>query len=177
MRRESYDPVTIRLHWATAFLVVFQWGQAHLIDLVTTGGTPGRRAMISIHVLAGLALLAVLLARLYWRHAGRGVRLPYAAGAQGLLARLSHLVLYGLLLATTLVGVWFEWVRGDNIFGVLQIPAFDPGNRALRASTKAWHVNLADALLIFSGVHALAAIGQHLLRRDRVLARMLPRLG
>ena len=171
-----YDRTTIALHWATAGLVVFQWVQAHLIDLVTAGGSPGRRAMIGLHVLAGLALLAVLLVRLYWRHAG-GARLPYAAGLEGLAARLGHLVLYGLLSATVLVGVWFEWVRGDNLFGLVQVPAFDPGNRALRRETKELHETLANALLIFSGAHALMALSHHYLRRDGVLQRMLPGRG
>ena len=42
---DRYDRTTITLHWLTAGLVMFQWGQAHLIDLVTSSGTPGRRAM------------------------------------------------------------------------------------------------------------------------------------
>ena len=74
-----YDRTSIALHWASAFLVLWQWGQAHVIDLVTTGGTPGRRAMISLHVLGGVLLLGVLLYRLFWRHTG-GARLPQPAG-------------------------------------------------------------------------------------------------
>ena len=175
MTTERYDRTTLWLHWATAFLVCWQWGQAHLIDLVTAGGTPGRRAMIGLHVLGGLLLLGVLLFRLYWR-ATRGARLPRAAGAPGLAARLGHGLLYLLLAAVVLVGVWFEWVRGDNLFGVLQIPAYDPGNRALRRSTAELHETLANALMILAGLHALVALAHHYILRDGVLRRMLPGL-
>jgi cytochrome b561 len=58
-----YDRKSIALHWATAFLVLWQWGQAHLIDLVTSSGTPGRRAMIGLHVVGGAAVLGYYLFR------------------------------------------------------------------------------------------------------------------
>ncbi len=173
MTPETYDRTTIRLHWATAFLVCWQWGQAHLIDLVTTGGSPGRRAMIGLHVVGGLALVAVLLARLAWRHRG-GTRLDHALGWEDLAARLGHLALYALLAAVLGVGLWFEWVRGDNLFGLVRVPAFDPGNRALRRSAGEWHEFLANALLILAGLHALVALAHQYLRRDGVLRRMLP---
>jgi cytochrome b561 len=175
MTAESYDRTTIRLHWATAFLVCWQWGQAHLIDLVTAGGTPGRRAMVGLHVLGGLLLLAVLLARLAWRHRG-GIRLAHAAGWEGLAARAGHLALYALLAAVVGLGLWLEWVRGDNLFGLVQVPAFDPGNRALRRAAGDWHELAANALLVLAGLHALVALAHHYIRRDGVLRRMLPGL-
>ena len=175
MSTESYDRTTIRLHWATAFLVCWQWGEAHLIDLVSAGGTPGRRAMVGLHVLGGLALVAVLLARLAWRHRG-GTRLGYAAGWEGVAARLGHVALYALLAAVLGYGLWLEWVRGDNLFGLLQVPSFDAGNRALRRAAAGWHEFLANALLILSGLHALVALAHHFIRRDGVLRRMLPGL-
>ncbi len=175
MTAESYDRITIRLHWATAFLVCWQWGQAHLIDLVSTGGTPGRRAMVGLHVLGGLLLLAVLLARLAWRHRG-GTRLDYLAGWEGLAARAGHVALYALLAAVLGLGLWLEWVRGDNLFGLVQVPAFDPGNRPLRRQAADWHDLAANALLVLAGLHALVALAHHYVRRDGVLRRMLPGL-
>ncbi len=175
MTTEAYDRTTIRLHWATAFLVCWQWAQAHLIDLVSIVGTPGRRVMVGLHVLGGLLLVAVLLARLAWRHRG-GVRLSHAAGSEGLVARAGHIVLYALLAAVLGFGLWLEWVRGDNLFGLVQVPAFDPGNRALRRAAADRHEFLANALLIFAGLHALVALAHHYIRRDGVLRRMLPGL-
>ncbi len=169
---ERYDRTTIWLHWLTAGLVVFQWCQAHIIDLVTTGGSPGRRTMISLHIMAGLLLIGVLLYRLYWRHT-RGVRLAQPAGPLGLAARAGHIALYALLAAVLVAGLWFEWVRGDKVFGVLQVPAFDPGNRVLRAQAKDIHVTLANAILILAGLHALAALAHHYVLKDGILRRML----
>lgn len=172
MSSERYDRTTIALHWATAFLVAWQWVGAHLIDLLTAGGTPGRRAILGVHVLGGVLLLAVLLARLYWRHA-RGVRLGYASAAAGLAARAGHGVLYLLLAAVLGAGLWLEWVRGDNLFGLVQFSTAT-ADRALRRSATGLHETLANAILILAGLHALAALAHHCLLRDSILRRMLP---
>jgi cytochrome b561 len=74
-------------------------------------------------------------------------------------------------------GVWLVWVRGDNIFGLLQIPAFNPGNGALRQSQKEIHETLVSALLVLAGVHALMALAHHYIRRNGVLRRMMPDRG
>jgi cytochrome b561 len=66
--------------------------------------------------------------------------------------------------------------RGDNLFGLVQVPAFDPGNRALRRAAAGWHELAANWLLILAGLHALVALAHHYIRRDGVLRRMLPGL-
>jgi cytochrome b561 len=170
-----YDRLSIWLHWATALLVVFQWVGAHLIDEFPPG--PQRRAMLGLHITAGCALVGILAWRLLWRWRGATRPPPAQGGLAGLAAQGVHLLLYALLAATLGCGLWLLWVRGDNIFGMLQVPAFDPGNRALRRETKDLHETLANALLILAGLHAAAGIAHHLLLRDGVLRRMWPAGG
>src|SRR5581483_736367 len=59
-----YDGATIWLHWITAALVAFLWASGQIgDDLPKTL----RAGVWSLHVLFGIALGSVLIARLAWR--------------------------------------------------------------------------------------------------------------
>ena len=91
-----------------------------------------------------------------------------------LAARLTHWALYLLILTTLMLGVANVWMRGDVIFNLFTVPAFDPSNRALRTLIGDWHALAANAILILAGVQAAAALFHHYILRDGVLRRMLP---
>lgn len=166
-----YDRTSILLHWATATLVVVLWLIAHWIDDFPRG-TP-RITARSVHILLGVTLLAVVLARMVWR-LGWGQRLPVAnSGAAGYLAKAVHFALYGLLLAGLLLGIANVWIRGDSIFGLFSVPKFSP-DQELRHTVENLHETVANIVLIVAGLHALAALAHHYFMRDGVLKRMLP---
>ncbi|MDR3529248.1 MAG: cytochrome b [Rhodopila sp.] len=168
-----YDNATIFFHWATAVLVVTQWLGAQTIDWFPRG--PLRVDARSVHIVCGLLLAAVLVARIIWRLTG-GRRLPPADdGLLGLAARATHWVLYILLAAMVLVGIGLTWARGDSIFNLFSIPAFDPGNRALADEVQDIHALIGWIILAVAGLHASAALVHRYLWRDQVLGRMLPR--
>jgi cytochrome b561 len=170
-----HDGMTIALHWATAFLVVLLWGIAQTIDVFEAGDA--RVLVRSTHILVGIALTGIVAARLIWRLKHRYTVSPANAGLAGLISKVTHLSLYGLLAATLLLGLLNVWVRGDNIFLIIQIPQFDPGNRALRHQIGDLHGLAANAILIVAGGHALAALFHHYVLRDGVLLRILPGEG
>src|SRR3954471_7597774 len=60
----SYDNVSIWLHWATALLVVLQFGLGKTWDWFAK---PTREVMEATHVSFGVLLAAVIVARLVWR--------------------------------------------------------------------------------------------------------------
>ena len=66
------------------------------------------------------------------------------------------------------------WARGDVIYNLFAIPALDPGNRALRHLIGDWHSLAANAIMIVTALHAVAALFHHYVLRDAVLRRMLP---
>ena len=170
-----YDKRTIWLHWATAALVVSQWVGAQTIDWFPRG--PLRVDARSVHLTLGLTLLAVFVARVAWRGTG-GRRLPAAdRGALHAVAKATHWGMYALLAAILALGVFNVWVRGDSIFNAFTIPAYDPGNKALRAWVQDWHGTLATVVLGLAGIHAGAALVHRYLWHDGVLARMLPGKG
>ncbi len=167
-----YDTRTIWLHWLTAGLVVSQWAGAHMIDWFPRG--PLRVDARSVHIVLGLTLLAVFVARVVWR-ATDGRRLPPADhGVLHVLAKGTHWAMYALIGSVLALGVFNVWVRGDSIFNAFAIPAYDSADKALRDTVQEWHATLATIVLGLAGFHAAAALVHRYLWHDGLLARMLP---
>jgi cytochrome b561 len=168
----QYDRRSIVLHWLSAALVIALWAIGQTIDWFPKG-TP-RSFARSVHIVLGLTLALVLLARLWWRLGG-GAKSPLAGTAWlDRAATLTHRLLYLLLAVTVMLGIANAWVRGDTLFNALTIPAFDPGNKDLRDTVEDWHGLAANVLLIVALFHATAGLLHHFVFKDDVLRRMLP---
>lgn len=166
-----YDTTSMRLHWLTATLVLLMWCLGQTIDWFPRGAP--RITPRSVHISFGVLLTLVLAYRIWWR-VGFGRRLPPADARplQGL-ATLVQYGLYVLLTVTLLLGFANVWVRGDTIYNLFTVPAFDPGNKPLRHRVEDLHALLANTVLVVAGVHALAALIHHYVWKDGVLRRML----
>lgn len=174
-RSERYDARTIFFHWAGAVLVFGLWAMGQSIDLFPRGMP--RVTARSLHIMFGVLLGLLLVARLAWRRGG-GTRLaPAQPGLAGRLAVGAHHLLYLLMAATVAVGVAAVWIRGDTLFNLFTVPALDPGNKALRHDVVELHELGANLLLALALAHAALAVWHHRVRRDGVLRRMWPGLG
>jgi cytochrome b561 len=167
-----HDPTTIALHWISAVLVAALWTIGQTVDVFPNG--PLRVDYRSVHIVLGVALGLVLIARLGWRLTRSQNLPPIDSGLLLVLARVTHWLLYVLLLITVALGLCNVWVRGDAIFNLFRVPAYDPGNRALMHQVGGWHALSANAVLIVAGLHAAAALIHHYVLRDATLRRMLP---
>lgn len=167
-----YDNTTILLHWLTAALVLLQWGIAHAIDWFPRG--EARVLPRSVHLALGVLLALVMLARVVWRGSRRRRLATVDPGFAGFSARVVHLGLYAFVIATLVAGFWYEWLRGDSIFGLIRFSAADEGNVDLRRAVGGMHGSFANSLLIVSGLHATSALAHHYGFKDGVLRRMLP---
>jgi cytochrome b561 len=168
-----YDPLTMFFHWATALLVVTQWLGAQVIDWFPRG--PLRVDARSVHITFGVLLAALLVGRVAWRLTG-GRRLPLAdKGALNVVAKGTHWGLYALLGAMVLAGLFLTWTRGDSIFNLFSVPAYDPADKALPDQVLEVHATIGLLILGLAGLHAGAALVHRYLWHDGVLARMLPR--
>ena len=171
---ERYDTRTVTLHWISAALVACLWIAGQCIDFFPKG-TP-RITVRSLHITAGIMLGIVLAMRLLWRFGG-GVRLPPSdTGAAGKLASGIHHLLYLLMGVIVVVGLACVWFRGDTLFNLFTVPAFEPGNKELAHNAVEFHGLLANILLAVAGLHAAAALWHHLMLKDSVLQRMWPQL-
>ena len=167
-----HDPTTIALHWTTAILVAVLWVIGQTVDFPPTKAL--QVDYRSLHIVLGIALGVVLVLRLIWRATRAGSLRPIDHGILLFVARATHWALYILLILAVLLGIGTEWTRGDSIFNLFSIPAYDPGNRPLMRLIHGWHALAANAVLIVAGVHAAAALFHHFILHDATLRRMLP---
>jgi cytochrome b561 len=169
---KQYDTATIVFHWLTAILVTTQWLGAQTIDWFPRG--PIRVDARSMHITCGLLLTVILLARIIWRYT-KGRRLPPADRFPlHALAKATHWGLYALIAAMLLAGMALAWTRGDSIFNLFTIPAYEPGNHALAEQVQDVHATIGWIIIAVAGLHAAAALFHRYVWHDGVLGRMLP---
>ncbi len=92
-----------------------------------------------------------------------------------MVAKATHWGLYALLTAMVLAGMFLTWTRGDSVFNLFSIPAYDPANKALPNQVQEVHATIGWLILGLAGLHAAAALVHRYLWHDAVLGRMLPR--
>jgi cytochrome b561 len=170
-----HDRITILLHWLTAFLVLAQFGSAHIWELLEKG-TPWRTSLIMTHLASGVVLATTVFVRILWKLARRDRLAPAVSGLQHVAATTVHMFLYGLLAAQVVLGFLFSWSFGQPLpfFNLFTIPvpiAIDPSFRTTLAEL---HNAVAWAIIALVGVHATAALTHHYVLRDGILLRMLP---
>jgi cytochrome b561 len=160
------------LHWLMAILVL-----AMLFIGVTMVSTlrPGFLTLISIHKPLGIAILALVVLRLGVRW---GLGAPLLPGdlprAQALAAKLSHVLLYALLIAMPLVG-WGMLSAGGYpivLYGSLHLPEILPHDDQLYAILRMTHTVLAYLFFATILAHVGAALFHALIRRDGVFRAM-----
>ncbi len=176
MSRTVYGPIQKMLHWLVFILVVFVYGITYAEDLFPRGD-PGRDWVWWLHISFGLLLAAVIVVRIAAR-----TRLGTLSAASSItpleerLGRVTHLLLYILMVAVVILGVVLAFYRGDELtfFGLFTIPSPIASDRETAHSIKELHELGATALILLAGLHSAAALWHHFIRRDDVLARMLP---
>ena len=168
----SYDKKTRFLHWVSAGFVLLLWSAGEFLDWFPKG-TP-RITVRSSHIALGVLLGVLLVFRVIWRRHGGSQLPPVGSGSMVRASSAGHHLLYALIAAMVVSGIALVWIRGDNLFNLVTVPAFDPGNKALRHDAKELHGWFANALLILAGLHAAVAIWHQLVLKDGLLRRMWP---
>ena len=165
---ERYDRRTIVLHWLTAVLVILQWTIGRLTPLMQRG--PLRVDIWSVHVLLGVCITIVFVARIVWRWR-HGRRLPgIGAPVEQLAAKVVHFALYVVLAIVLALGIANTWVHGFPLFNVLTLPGKQ--DMATILLVNGWHSLAANVLAALILLHALAAIFHHYVQHDDVMRRM-----
>lgn len=173
----AYDGGTIALHWATVALVALLFGMAQWWQY-TPHAIRFRFELEDAHVSVGIALAAVLAARLVWRLVNRRAYARRDGSVVEALSRVVHALLYLLLVAQVTLGVVLSGLQGKELsfFGLFSVPGIVGRNRELAEQVIGIHNLSAWTLVIVACGHAAMALIHHYLLRDDVLARMLPLL-
>lgn len=172
----AYGAVAQLLHWAVAAGILTQFVWTWRID--EADSIRQQYALIVQHKSIGMTVLALVLIRIGWRLFNRPPPLPLGMSVtQRRIAALTHAGLYGLILLMPLSGwAWSSAAGyGAAFFGLVEIPDLVGENEALADRLEAVHEWLGRAILALVGVHVLGALYHHLIRRDGLIARMLPR--
>jgi cytochrome b561 len=172
----GYGSILQMIHWTTVGLVIVAWLLGEFDDVFPKGAA--RAASLFVHISAGLLVLGILMLRLLWRLADPPPPMEHTVLGEWLdrAGRLTHHVLYALLIVVPISGITLQFARGNALplFGVTEIVSPWTADRRFAHSVKDVHEVTANALVIIAAFHAAAALFHHWVLRDRTLIRMLP---
>ena len=171
----SYGAVAKLLHWGILALIIAQYVLAEAAEELEDG--PDKLATIANHKSIGMLILLLMLARIGWKLANRG--LPQSvpmARPQQIAAAAGHGILYLLLLILPLSGWLMSSAAGypTAFFGLFEFPMLVGENHDLHEALEEVHETLFNAVVIVAVLHALAAMFHHFWMKDETLRRMLP---
>jgi cytochrome b561 len=171
----SYGAVAKFLHWGIVILIIAQYVLAEAAEELEDG--PDKFATIANHKSVGMLILLLMLARIGWKLANRGLPQPLPmARPQQIAAAAGHGILYLLLLALPLSGWLMSSAAGypPAFFGLFEFPSLVGASHDLNETLEEVHETLFNAVVVVAVLHALAAIFHHVWMKDDTLRRMLP---
>jgi len=172
---KRYGTLSISLHWLMFVLMVAVYATIELRGLFPKGSDP-REAMKALHFMLGLTVLLLLSVRIYARVVSPAPLIsPALSPAQNLAAKLGHLALYIFMIAMPVLGWAVLSAAGKPIpFFGLELPPLIAENEELAKSLKEIHETVGELGYYLIGIHVLAALYHHHIRKDDTLTRMLP---
>jgi cytochrome b561 len=174
-RHDRHSGFTILLHWSSVAAVVVAAAAALIHEAVE--GAALRNLLMDVHRQAGLFVLFALALRLIVRltiglaDVTKSMHPLLRLAAQG-----AHCALYAVLFVLPMLGWAGTSAHGVSLrlFGVLPLPSLVEDDPDLADTLTDYHLWAAWALLGLVIAHAGAAWWHHAVRRDGVLAAMLP---
>ena len=155
---QSYDRVSIWLHWLVAGMVLIQFATGWFWGVFERGSEP-RLYLFRTHLVVGTGILALAVIRVGWRLTHKAPALPAGTSRpMAIAARATH----GLLYLAILV---------QPALGLLTVTAF---GKSLGRWPREAHMALVNVIAAIVLLHVAAAIWHHFFKRDGLLLRMLP---
>ena len=155
----GYTRLNIALHWAIAALVILQFVSSDQMEELWRATRRGEAApdpavAYALHVVPGILIFVLTLVRLWdQRTRSRGIYPPEEPAVLTLLARITHALLWTLLIVMPILGMAAWFLRQDwaaDVHEALRIP-----------------------LMILIGLHVAGALYQHFILRTDVLKRIV----
>jgi cytochrome b561 len=172
---DSWGAAAKAFHWVMAALILAQLALG--LAAASWRLSPTKLELFVWHKSLGMLVLALLVLRVLWRLADAAPGLPAALPAwERAAARASHALLYLLMAALPLTGWVVSSASGIPflIFRRIPLPPITPPDETVAQLFARVHGALALSLVALLAVHIGAALRHHFVRRNEVLARMLP---
>lgn len=173
-----YSATAKALHWGIAVLIFGLLGLGFYMTGLDL--SPTKLQLFSWHKWAGVTVFMLVVVRLAWRITHRPPALPaHMSALERFAAHAGHHLLYVLMFAIPLSGWLMSSAKGFQTvwFGVLPLPDLLAKDKALGDLLQTVHVSLNFVLIALLLAHIGAALKHHLVDKDDVLTRMLPRRG
>ncbi len=173
-----YSTTAKALHWGIAVLIFGMLGLGFYMTGLDL--SPTKLQLYSWHKWAGVTVFMLVVLRLAWRVTHQPPALPaHMSALERFAAHAGHHLLYALMLAIPLSGWLMSSAKGFQTvwFGVLPLPDLLAKDKALGDLLQTVHVSLNFLLIAVLLAHVGAALKHHLIDKDDVLTRMLPRRG
>ena len=172
--RLHYGTAAKVFHWLIVGLLAIQYPIGWLMPDIHRGQQPG--VGMAVHVSLGISILVLVVLRFVWRLAHPVAPESRLPPWQRLSSGLVHWALYLLVLVTTLSGWLFASFRGwaVSFFYLFPLPMLAADNAAAGKAIDGLHQKAEWILLVFIGLHVLAAFAHFFIYRDRIMQRMLP---
>jgi cytochrome b561 len=170
----GYTGVARFLHWLIAALVLFMLPLG--VVIAYEWGGPAQTFLYNLHKSIGATLIPLVIIRMLYRLTHKPPPLPDdLAPIQRFAAHATHWALYVLILAQPIVGyiMTSAYPAPVPFFGLFNLPAVWPENRALSEALLLVHRNLGIAIAAVAAMHIGAAFFHHFVRKDRILMRMI----
>lgn len=171
----SYGSITKTLHWLLVLLIAVMLVLGYVMsDLPDKDPTKG--LLIHIHASTGFVILVLGVLFILWRLANPRPSLAALPAWQRGLARLTHLLLYAIIVLQPILGIIVINASGHpvNVYGLFTLPMIAGNSKALASGVLEAHEFLAGVLIAVAALHLTGALVHQFVERDDVLQRMLP---
>lgn len=172
--RERYGWPLIGLHWLTLLLIVAAYVLGSILEDMAL--SPLKLKLYSWHKWVGLLVLFLLPLRIALRLTDKLDHKRELSRLEIRVSAIVHGLLYLLLIAVPMFGWLHSSASGFSVvwFGVLPIPDLVGKDKFLAEVFEELHEGSVNLLVTLVALHAAAALFHHHVRRDGILARMVP---
>lgn len=168
-----YSPILIGLHWFMFVLLIAVYVTMEFRGIFPKGSDP-RELMKALHFMFGITVLILVVIRL-------GVRLssptpaiiPAPKPLENLLAKVMHASLYVFMIFMPFAGWIILSAEGHTVpFFGLELPPLVDENHDVAEQVEHWHGLVGEIGYYLIGLHVLAGLLHHYVKRDNTLKRI-----
>lgn len=171
---QDYGIAAKIFHWLIVLLLAAQYAVGSIMPHI--GRETLNEGWVNWHLSLGAAILFFSVLRLGWRLMNP-VQVPASVAPwERRLALFTHLMLYLLVFAMTVLGWAAANYRGWDVmlFGAVPLPPLAPKGTPWAHTAGDVHNVLVYVLLAFIVLHVAGALVHQFVHRDRILSRMMP---
>lgn len=176
-----WSSVTKVFHWGMAIVILgtsaLMLYMVNIGDLTLEPYRAEYSRLLKTHKSLGLLVLFLVFARFAWNRWRTRPPLPTSlTRGQVLASKVSHHSLYGLMIVVPMLGWMASMTYGGRtfFFGLFEMPVWLPKNMDWANILQPAHIWFAYGMLVIVGVHALAALWHHFVKKDATLVQMMP---